>query len=172
VSGVFAPAQLVGYVALVLGVVAFSQKRDQRLRFFSGSQAFAYAVHFLLLGNAAAACSAAVSSARSFLSMRYRAPWLVAAFGVVILVLGANFASGVGWLPIISSVASTIAVFLCRGILMRLVLLGCTMLWLVNNVVSGSIGGTILEIFIATINTSTIVRLARDRAKAAAISGR
>lgn len=172
-TGFLEPAQLVGYVALVLGLVAFSQKRDQRLRFFNASQSLVYAAHFFLLGNAAAACSSLVSSARSFVSMRYRSPWLVGVFASAILVLGAQFAHGLGWLPVIASVASTVAIFRMHGISLRLVLLGCTMLWLVNNIASGSIGGTILEVLIATMNGTTIARLMMDRSRAArAYAGR
>ena len=42
---------------------------------------------------------------------------------------------------------------------MRGVLLVCTLLWLVNNVLSGSVGGTVLEALIAMINLSTVARL-------------
>lgn len=96
--------------------------------------------------------------------MRFRSTWLVVLFGVVIVGLGVKYAHGIGWLPVVSSVASTIAVFMCRG----LVLLGCTALWLINNIASRSIGGTILEVFIATINISTIVRFLLDRPRKAA----
>jgi len=46
-----------------------------------------------------------------------------------------------------------------RGIPMRLVLLVSTLLWLVNNIVSGSIGGTSLEVVIAIANTWTMVHM-------------
>jgi hypothetical protein len=167
VTQVFAPAQIFGYLALVLGIAAFLQKRDQRLKILSASQCVVYAVHFFLLGNAPAAASASVSTARSLLSMRFRSPFLVALFLVVILWLGVHFVrTPAGWLPIISSCASTVAMFLCRGITMRVILFGCTLLWLANNLICGSIGGTILELLIGTINISTIVRMFSDRARA------
>jgi hypothetical protein len=163
---VFAPAQLVGYLALILGVTAFLQRNDQRLRLFSASQCIVYALHFYLLGNVPAAIGAAVSSARSAISMRYRSPFLVVIFLGVVLWLGLHFARGAAaWLPIVASGAAAVAMFLCRGITMRVILLGCTLLWLVNNLLCGSIGGTILEILIATINSSTIVRMVMARAK-------
>jgi hypothetical protein len=61
------------------------------------------------------------------------------------------------------SCLATGAVFLLRGIAMRLVLLVCTLLWLANNLLSGSIGGSLLESMIATVNLTTIVRLFRER---------
>jgi hypothetical protein len=50
---------------------------------------------------------------------------------------------------------------------MRLLMLCGTGLWVANNLVVGSIGGTALEIVIAAINLSTIARMAREaRARA------
>jgi hypothetical protein len=50
---------------------------------------------------------------------------------------------------------------------MRLVLLMSTFLWLANNILSGSIGGTALEATIATVNVVTMTRLliARNHAE-------
>jgi hypothetical protein len=166
---VLAPAQLLGYLALVLGIAAFLQKKDHRLKLLSASQCVVYAAHFYLLGNAPAAASAGVSTARSLLSMKFRSPWLVAVFLVTILWLGVHFVtSPAGLLPIVASVASTIAMFLFRGIAMRVILFCCTILWLANNLLCGSIGGTILEFTIGTINLTTIARMILDRSKVAA----
>ncbi len=56
----FLPAQILGYVALVLGVAAFSQKSDTRLKVLISCEGFVYVAHFILLGNYPASCSAAV----------------------------------------------------------------------------------------------------------------
>ena len=52
-----------------------------------------------------------------------------------------------------------VALFLLHGIRMRVVMLTGTLLWIVNNVLSGSIGGTALELTILVVNCSTIWRL-------------
>jgi len=44
---------------------------------------------------------------------------------------------------------------------MRALLLGATLCWLTNNILSGSIGGTMLESIIAAVNTTTMLRLWR-----------
>ena len=44
---------------------------------------------------------------------------------------------------------------------MRLLMLCGTWLWIANNVIVGSIGGTALEVTIAVVNTTTILRLYR-----------
>ena len=158
---IFSPAQCVGYVAFVLGVTAFLQRSDRRLKGLNAAECVAYGVHFFLLGNPSAAASALVSAARNGLSLRFRSPLLAALIVCVNVLLGTLFArSGAGWLPVIASCAATVAVFTLSGIPMRLVFLGCTLLWLANNILSRSIGGTLLEAAIAVVSISTIVRLA------------
>ncbi|HUP05207.1 MAG TPA: YgjV family protein [Bryobacteraceae bacterium] len=158
------PAQIAGYIALVLGIVAFSQKSDRRLLFFNATQSVVYALHFLLLGNFTAAASALVSSSRSYLALRYRAWLLGAAFVCANLALGFLLArNAAGWLPVIGSAIATVAIFRMRGIPFRCVLLLSTLLWLTNDILSRSVGGTLLETLNAATNLATIVRLARAR---------
>lgn len=165
-SALSAP-QCVGYVAFVLGVAAFLQKSDRKLKTLNAAESLVYAVHFVLLGNLTACASTVVSGIRSLLAVKFRSPVLAAAIVAVNLALGLMLrSSGAGWLPVAASCTATVAVFLMRGIRMRLVLLGCTLLWLANNVLSGSIGGTALEASIAIINTTTIARLLRAHRKA------
>jgi hypothetical protein len=159
----FSPAQWVGYVALVLGIGAFLQKIDRRLKFLLASESLAYSVHFALLGNFSASASALISCFRSFLSMKARSPWLAVVIIGIYVAAGVAFArSGAGWLPVIGSAVATLAMFFMRGIPMRLVLLSSTLMWLANNIISRSIGGTLLESALTIINISTIVRLFRS----------
>lgn len=159
----FSAAQCVGYLTLVLGVIAFSQKNDFRLRSLVGTQCVAYAVHFLLLGNLPAAVGAAISSVRSYASL-YTRSVAVAALAVTInLTLGLHFVhSPAGLLPVAASVMGSAAMFLLRGIPLRVVLLLCSLCWLGNNLICHSVGGTILELFVSSSNLATILRLARN----------
>jgi hypothetical protein len=160
----FAPAQLVGYVALVLGVSAFLQRCDTRLKVLIAAESIAYVVHFILLGNYPASGSALVSCLRNLTSIKSRAPGWIAVFIVINVAIGLTFAKGLaGWLPITASCLATVAVFKMHGVAMRIVLLVCTLLWLVNNVLSLSIGGTVLEAIIAVVNLTTIIRMALVR---------
>ena len=163
-GSLFTPAQILGYVALVLGVAAFLQKSDTRLKVLIAVESIAYVVHFILLGNYPASGSAGVSCLRNLTSIKTRAPVWIAVFIAVNVVIGATFAKSVtGWLPVTASCLATVAIFRMRGILMRIVLLVCTLLWLVNNGLSGSIGGTVLEAIIAIVNVTTILRLTVER---------
>jgi hypothetical protein len=160
----FSFAQIVGYVAFVLGAAAFLQNNDRRLKTLLGAQGLVYGAHFLLLGNAAAAASAALSGTRSFFAIKSRSTVLAIFFVMASLAIGFFFAGhGPGWLVVIASIGGTLSMFLLRGIPLRVVLLCGTLLWLTNDILSHSIGGTALETMIAATNLWTIIRMVRER---------
>lgn len=159
----FSPAQCVGYAAFVVGIWAFLQKSDRRLKVLNASECLIYTVHFALLGNLPASASTMVSGVRSLLALRTRSPMAALSMLIIGIALGAHLAHDIlGWFPIIASCIATVAVFLMRGVPMRLFLLSSTLLWLVNNIVSGSIGGSLLEATIAVVNISTILKMKRE----------
>jgi hypothetical protein len=82
--------------------------------------------------------------------------FIVANMGLGLYVLNGNW---FGLIPIIGSSAATWAVFTMEGVAMRCVLLSATACWLANNIHSGSIGGTVLETFVAIANATTILRM-------------
>lgn len=158
----FSPAQSVGYIAFVLGVAAFLQKSDRRLKKLNSVQGLVYSAHFALLGNIPASASSLISGARSYLALKYRSPWLASLIVAINVAVGAVVVkSGTGWLPVIASCAATLAMFTMRRIPMRVVLLACTFMWLTNNILSHSIGGTLLETVIGVVNVTTIIRMLR-----------
>jgi hypothetical protein len=154
------PAQVVGYVALVLGVTGFLQRDDRRLKILVACECFVYVVHFTLLGRPPAASSALVSGVRTLVSVRFRSAWLaVATVAINVGLAVALSAHGAGWIPVVASSFGAIAVFTMQGVPMRLVLLSSTSLWLANNILSRSVGGTVLESIIAAASLSTIIRM-------------
>lgn len=159
----FSPAQCVGYAAFVLGVGSFLQTDDRRFKLLMAGECLAYVVHFALLGNPTAVASSSMSLLRSLLSLRTRSVWLAGAIIAVNLALGLVLAKHASdWLPLAASCLGTLALFLLQGIPMRLVMLCGTALWIANNVIAGSIGGTALEVVIAVVNGVTILRMARQ----------
>lgn len=156
----FAPAQLVGYLAFVVGTTAFLQKNDRRLRFLTAIQGFVYGVHFVLLGAFPAAASSSLSGLRSLLSLKFRSIWLAAGFIALHVFFGCLLVKQpVGWFPVVGACVATFAIFTSSGIPMRLGLFTATLCWLTNNILTGSIGGTALEVVIATANLWTMGRL-------------
>ncbi len=161
---ILAPAQLVGYLAFALGVFSFAQRDDRRLKGAVALQALGYALHFALLGRPTAAVASSITAARSLLSLRTRSRWVLAAILAANLLLGVTAARGVaGWLPVVASCVGSLAFFLLSGIPMRLTMLGGTTLWLCTAILAGSIGSTALELTIALVNGTTILRLWRAR---------
>ena len=157
------PAQCIGYLAFVLGVGSFLQTDDRRFKSFMIGECLAYVAHFALLGNPSAVASSAISTVRSVLALKTRSPWVVA------LVVAINIAFGLAvakqasdWLPLTASCLGTFALFMLQGIPMRLLMLCGTGLWIANNVIVGSIGGTALELAVAAVNLTTIIRLSRS----------
>ncbi len=159
-------AQLFGYVAFVLGVTSFLQKNDIRFKSYLAAEFVAYIVHFTLLGNPTAAASSLVAVTRSVASIYSKSAWLACAFVAVNLAFGFSLAKvWWDWLPLIATSIGTLAVFLLNGIPMRLGMLAGTSLWIANNILSGSIGGTALEIVIALTNIFTIYRFRANSSK-------
>jgi hypothetical protein len=163
------PAQVLGFVALVLGVTGFLQRDDRRLKLFVAAECFVYVAQFALFGRPSAASSALVSGVRTTLSVWLRSAWLAAASVAVNVGLAvALHTAGTGWIPVVGSSLGAIAVFTLRGVPMRLVLLVSTGCWLVTNVLAGSVGGTILESLVAAASVTTIVRMTLAARQAAA----
>ena len=156
----FSPAQIVGYVAFVTGIVSFAQKSDKRLKGCLAVQGFVYAIHFCLLHNFAACGNNAVSVVRNTATIWTRATWVA----MLLLIMTAGVAMFTVHEPkdMVTVVASVVAIwgmFRLDGIPLRLCLLCCTALWLTNNLLCHSYGGIALETTIGATNLATIVRL-------------
>jgi hypothetical protein len=159
-----APAQLFGYLAFLLGVSSFLQKRDMPFKLLMTLQGMSYVAHFILLGNPTASVSATMSALRSALSLRAQALWLAWVFIAVTLSLGLWLSEAwTNMLPILASCTSTYALFRLRGVPLRCVVMLGSVLWLANNIISGSIGGIMLEVTVISVNLFTIYRLLRDK---------
>jgi hypothetical protein len=159
----FSPAQCVGYVAFVLGVSSFLQRDDRRFKQYMAAECLAYIIHFSLLGNPTAVASSTMSLLRSVLALRTRSVWVASVIVAANLALGLSLAHRASdWLPLCASCMGTFALFLLQGVPMRLVMLCGTGLWIANNLVVGSIGGSALEIVIACVNIRTTWLMARE----------
>jgi len=103
-----------------------------------------------------------MSLLRSVLALYTRSVWVAVGVVAMNLALGLTLATRMtDWLPLGASCIGTLALFLLRGVPMRLAMLCGTFLWIANNIIAGSIGGTALEIVMAVVNGTTIWRMAR-----------
>ncbi len=163
-ASLLSPAQLAGYAAFAFGILCFAQTDDRRFKIFMALECAAYVLHFALLGQPTAVASTVVSLLRSVAALKARTPAVGLFFIALSLGLGAWLYTGwVSLLPIAASCIGTTALFFLQGLRMRLLMLCGTMLWLLNNLLVGSVGGSLLEACLVVANLWTIRRLWRAR---------
>jgi len=169
-AGWLAPAQWPGYLAFGFGLACFAQTDDRRFKVFMALECAAYALHFALMGQATAVASTLLSLGRSLAALHAPVAWRPAAgLGFIALngVAGVwLYAGPLSLLPIAASIIGTTALFFLQGVAMRALMLVGTGLWLVNNLLVGSVGGSLLEACLLLANALTIWRLRRAAASA------
>lgn len=157
-------AQSVGLLAFAIGISAFLQKNDQRLRALLTLYCVVIGVHFFLLGATTAASAAWLSGIRNFVSTRTRHIAVMGFFLVLLWVLGVpHITHPIQWLTLIGTSLGTWALYREQGIRMRLLILLGILCWITHNIVIGSIGGTLIEVSFLLVNSHTIFRLWQQR---------
>jgi hypothetical protein len=157
-------AQTFGFVSLTLGLSTFYQKDDRKLKWVMLLLNISHLIHFLLLGSLTSVLGALLSALRTGAAIYTKSIWVACLFIIATLVIGANFAEN--WyqmLPLAGTIVGTFSIFLLKGIALRIGFLigaGC---WLGNNLIIGSIGGSLLEMAVITMNIITIYRLYRNQ---------
>lgn len=156
--------QGLGLLALALCVLAFSSRRDDRLLLILIAANVAFALHFVCFERWVPAGLTALIVLRIVLVRGYKGNW-----AVMLGMLGAGLVTAVltwqgpqDWLALTASVLGTVGMFMFHGIAMRLMLAGAAAAWTLNNLLIGSIGGTVAEGLILATNVLTIVRMLRD----------
>lgn len=161
-------AQFFGMISFTLGVLCFYQRDDKRLKIMMLLLQLNNVLHFGLLGAWTASLSAVLSVARTGLAIRTHSRRLAYLFIVLSVILG--LLVGERWtdvFPILGTCMGTYALFCLSGIAMRMAFLIGACFWLTNNIIVGSLGGTLLESTLIVINLNTIRRLYAARKMAA-----
>lgn len=157
--------QFVSLIALALCILAFASKRDERLLALLIFANVAFAVHFVLFESWVAASITALIVLRIILVRRFKGNWWV----MSLMLAASMVAAMLTWqrpldvLPLTAAVLGTVGMFILYGIPMRLFLAGAALAWTLNNLMIGSIGGTLAEAIILVTNLNTVGRMARDR---------
>lgn len=159
-------AQWLGFLSFALGISTFYQKDDRKLKLVMLIFQFNNVLHFYLLGSDISAISTLLSFLRTATAIKTSSKLAAAAFVIVSIALGLWIADGpLDLLPILGSILGTIAIFLLKGIQMRIAFIIGAICWLANNIIVGSIGGSLLEATLLTVNLFTIMRLYRNNQK-------
>ncbi|AYV23608.1 MULTISPECIES: YgjV family protein [Vibrio] len=159
----FSVGQALGFLSFGLGISTFYQKSDRQLKILMFVFNINHLLHYLLLGSTVSAVAAGLSAARTLASIHTRSKLVAAVFIVVAGGFGYWIADGVGQLwSIIGTVIGTFSMFVLSGVAMRVGFLVGATCWLINNVLVGSIGGTLLEATLIVTNLVTIYRLRKS----------
>lgn len=161
--------QILGFISLFLGVCTFYQKDDRKLKVLMVVFNLNHLVHYFLLGSMVSVLSAALSAIRTLTSIYVSSKRIAAIF--IVISLGFGFyimESQQDMWPILGTVIGTYSVFALKGIAMRVGFLLGALCWLTNNIIVGSIGGTLLEMTLINVNLMTTIRLIKDRHRAQA----
>lgn len=153
-------AQAFGFLSLALGILTFYQKDDKKLKIMMLLFNLNHLIHYVLLGSIVSALGALLSVIRTATAIRYSSKWIAAIFITISVISGVMLAENIGQLwPILGSVIGTYSVFALKGIGLRIGFLLGACCWLINNILVGSIGGTLLEMTVISMNLITIYRL-------------
>ncbi|WP_049721284.1 YgjV family protein [Gilvimarinus polysaccharolyticus] len=156
-------AQVVGLLSYCLGVYCFYQRDDRRLKIVLLAMQINNCIHFALLGAGTALLSSVFSVVRTGVSLRTKSGVVAWLFIALSFSLGLYVSSS--WqdmLPVMGSCMGTYALFFLQGIRMRLLFLISACFWLANNIYVGSLGGTLLEATLITVNSRTMFKLYRE----------
>lgn len=157
--------QFFGLISLLLCILAFSSKQDDRLMVLLICANFTFALQFFFFASWTAAALTVLIIGRIALARRYprnRTVMLIvlAVSGVVALLTWQSWKD----IPaIVAMIFGTVGMFMLRGIAMRAFLGLAALGWIASNLLAGSVGGTIAESLLFTTNAVTIYRLLRAR---------
>lgn len=157
--------QMAGLVALGLCIVAFSSKSDDRLLAILVLANVAFAIQFAFFGAWVASAISALIILRILLARRlprHRGA-MIAMLLATLLVAALVWQGPADLVPLAAGLLGTFAMFMLRGIPMRLCLAAAAFLWMVTNAVSGSWGALAAEGLVLVVNVVTMIRIARDR---------
>ncbi len=140
--------QVLGFIALTLGVYAFFQKDDRDLKIALVAQASFLCIHFIMLNALMGAVGAFISGARTAFSLMSFAGKMAPVFYILIIIFGyLTYQSPVSLLPLLSSLIATTAFYFLQGRQMRMALVCSSSCWLLHNILVGSIGPAMMELF-------------------------
>lgn len=157
-------AQGLGFVSFALGIWAFYQKDDKKLKIIMLIFNLNHLLHFILLGSIVSALSASLAALRTATAIYISSKLVAAVFIAIGLTSGLYLAdSAVDLWPMVGMMIGTYSVFVLKGIQMRIGFLMGAVCWLINNILVGSIGGTLLEATLLCVNGITVWRLLREK---------
>jgi hypothetical protein len=162
-------AQGLGILAFCIEIVSFSMKNDKRQIVMRAVSSFVWVFHYHALGKWVPAIIVAVDLLRYATALYVRArPKLIwpvfGAFSLAYLCIGIYFQNTLlDLMPALTGILSCFSMLVLSGIPMRIGFMGVMSSWLVYDFCIHSVGGTINNAVMLTINGITIYRILRDQ---------
>ncbi|MCK7547851.1 YgjV family protein [Marinobacter koreensis] len=159
--------QIFGVIALAFCIAGFANRNDDRLMVLLISANVAFALMFACFQSWTAAALTVLVIVRITLARRYpgNRVFLAVLLAVNLVVAWATWKTVTDIFPLTAAVLGTFGMFMLRGIPLRIVLGLAALSWMLNNLVIGSLGGTLAEGMVLVTNIITIIRLHRLRKK-------
>ena len=158
-------AQAIGIIGMVINIFSMQCRKTSGviIMLLIGSSFFG--INYLLLGSYAGAVLNVFSVFRSLYLLsdkrKAKGDQLVVLSAVLLICggVGIYFDGWIGLIPLLAQAAGTVGMWLRNGAKLRVLQLTlCSPLWLLNNVIVGSIGGIICEVFVIS---SVLISIAR-----------
>lgn len=168
---IFSWPQVVGYIALVTYVLAYTFRTDNGIKIgFSVSNIF-WIVHYYFINAQTAALTTAIITIRNLLSLNAetipakRKMLIAAGVSVLLIIAGlATWAGPVSIIPVVATIAATYGFLYVHGMRLRKFFLLLDAAWLLHAVLVSSIGGLIYATGALLVNGYMIVKITRENA--------
>ena len=156
--------QGLGFVAFAFGVSSFWQKKDGHFRGLLACQSFALSIHYALLNQHTGAVVTMINALRNLLAIRGNLKPLVPLFVLFYFAFGiSRYQEWYDLLPVLGSSLATWATFYLKGITLRRVYICATLMYLLFNIIIGSIGPALMEFSQLMVNLLNIRRMDKDK---------
>ncbi|WP_257276173.1 MULTISPECIES: YgjV family protein [unclassified Endozoicomonas] len=153
-------AQGVGLFAFIVGASAFLHQNGRRFRLHLTVFQILLCIHFIMMGAFTAAFGCGISAARSYASTRTKSNKVMWFFISLLWLMGLpSLQHSYELLTIFGASLVTWGLFQVDGIKLRLLVLFNSFCWLTNNLLLGSIGGTLMETTFIIVNLYTISKM-------------
>lgn len=157
-------AQFVGGISFLLAIAAYYQKHDVNLKRLLSLLFLVHSAHFYLLDAVVPALLCLLSMVRTIVAIYANSRTTAHVFICITLFVGfVNYQSPLDFIVIIANVIGVYSLFCLKGVEMRIWLIVGASLWLINNALIGSIGGTLMEVFVILTNLITIYRIRKPK---------
>ena len=157
--------QILGYVAGIILLMGYAITEDKKTKIVLTFSSLIFAIHFFMLGAVTACAITVVNALRNVSSIFwYKSQKIFFVFaGLYIISFYFTYNSPIDILPFLASFITCIGMFLLGGIRFRIIVVIAVVMWIVHNIVVGSIGATIESIILFFISSITVYRLYKDK---------